>query len=188
MLFRRVILQILFLLFLQIAGLQAQETLLTAGGDASGSGGSISYSIGQVLYTFNTGNNGTEAQGVQQPYEISVVQIIKNADILKIDANNSTVSSSSVIDKSEDVKFLNLKCIAYPNPTSDILTLSIEFPDKLNSNLSYQLFDLNGKLIESKKVENSNTSIDMNNLVPAAYILNVNKDNISIKTFKIIKN
>ena len=47
---------------------------------------------------------------------------------------------------------------------------------------------MNGKLIESKKVENNETSIVMSNLVPATYFLKVIQDNKEIKTFKIIKN
>jgi len=184
---KSIILQIFLLLFLCISGLQAQVAVLTSGKDASGIGGSFSYSIGQVVYNFNTGTTGTEAQGVQQPYEISELQVIKNANILKTDRINSTDSSFSAISKSKDVKFIDLKCIAYPNPTHDLLTLTIEYPDKGSSNLSYQLFDLNGKLIESKKIKNNSTSIDIHNLIPATYILSVSKGNKSVKTFKIIK-
>jgi hypothetical protein len=43
-----------------------------AGGEATGSGGSVSYSVGQVVYTTNTGINGSVAQGVQQPYEFQM--------------------------------------------------------------------------------------------------------------------
>jgi hypothetical protein len=166
----------------------AQEAILATGKDASGSGGSVSYSVGQVTYHFNTGSEGSEAQGVQQPYEISEVQVIKNANIPKIENSFPVESSSSLpeIDDKED--FINLKCAAYPNPTIDLLTLSIEFIEKENIKILYQLFDLNGKLIESKKVENKNTGIDMSNLVPAIYILNVVMGNKSVKTFQIIKN
>ncbi|MCB0409870.1 MAG: hypothetical protein KDD29_06595, partial [Flavobacteriales bacterium] len=50
----------------------AQENTVSSGGDALGVGGSASYSVGQVVYTTHTGVNGSIAQGVQQPYEISV--------------------------------------------------------------------------------------------------------------------
>jgi hypothetical protein len=60
------------LLVLSPTGLQAQEDIPATGGDASGSGGLVSYSIGQVVYITNTGTNSSEAQGVQQPYDISV--------------------------------------------------------------------------------------------------------------------
>jgi len=69
---------ILFLL-IQI-GLYAQETMLSAGGEAYGSGGYVSYSIGQVMVNTNTGINDYESQeGVQQPYEISEVVSLPEA-------------------------------------------------------------------------------------------------------------
>ncbi len=51
----------------------AQESAHAAGGDISGSGGSVAYSVGQVVYTAHAGVSGIEAQGVQQRYEIAKV-------------------------------------------------------------------------------------------------------------------
>jgi len=150
------------LLGLGLTGLQAQESVNATGGNASGSGGSASYSVGQVVYTTNTGTNGSVSQGVQQPYEISVVTGI------------------------EEAKGINLSVSAYPNPTTDYLTLSIgEFEI---SNLSYQLYDMNGKLLQSEKISGNQTSIVMSNLVPSSYFVKVIQGNKEVKTFKIIKN
>jgi len=57
-----------------------------------------------------------------------------------------------------------------------------------NTNLSYQLFDISGKLLETKKLESNETSIVMNNLVKTTYFLRVIENNKEVKTFKIIKN
>ena len=54
----------LLLLFSTIQ-LHAQETVPATGGDATGSGGTSSYTVGQVVCTTNTGSNGSVAQGVQ---------------------------------------------------------------------------------------------------------------------------
>ncbi len=51
----------------------AQEVIPASGGNATGSGGSVSYSAGQVFYSIITGETGSVAEGVRQPYEISVV-------------------------------------------------------------------------------------------------------------------
>lgn len=53
-------------------GLRAQETIPVTGGEASG-GGTVSYTAGQIIYTTNTGTSGSVTQGIQQPFEISVV-------------------------------------------------------------------------------------------------------------------
>jgi hypothetical protein len=161
---KKVKLSAVILFSLALNGLQAQQTIPSSGGDASGSGGSVSYSIGQMVYTTNTGTNGSVAQGVQQPFEISVVTSV------------------------DEAKDITLQCTAYPNPATDLLTLKIDASAKLSiQSLSYQLFDVSGKLLETKKVEGSETSIAMGSLVPATYFLKVIQNNKEIKTFKIIK-
>jgi len=152
----------LLLFGLGLTGLQAQTAVIATGGNASGSGGSASYSVGQVVYTTNTGSNGKVAQGIQQPYEISVVVGI------------------------EEAKDINLSVNAYPNPTTDYITLSIEEFDI--SNLSYQLYDMNGKLLQNEKITGNQTSIVMSNFVPANYFVKVVQEDREVKTFKIIKN
>tara|TARA_B110000037_G_C16889237_1_gene411449 strand:- start:56 stop:532 length:477 start_codon:yes stop_codon:yes gene_type:complete len=146
-------------LLLGLGGLQAQESPTAAGSEATGTGGTASYSVGQVVYTTATGTNGSVAQGVQQPYEISTTVGINETSI-------------------------NLELSVYPNPTTDYLTLKVDD----NSNLNYQVYDLQGKVIENKKVTANNTTISMEALPKAIYFLNVTKNNRIVKTFKIIKN
>jgi hypothetical protein len=140
-------------------GLHAQESPTATGGKATGTGGTASYSVGQVVYTTATGTNGSVAQGVQQPYEISTTLGINETSI-------------------------NLELSVYPNPTTDYLTLKVDD----HSNLNYQVYDLQGKVIENNKVTTSITTISMEALPKAIYFLNVTKNNQIVKTFKIIKN
>lgn len=162
---KRLKLSAVLLLGLGLTGLQAQESVPATGGNASGSGGSASYSIGQMVYTTNTGTNGSVAQGVQQPYEISVITGI------------------------EEAKGISLNCSAYPNPTIEFITLKVDASATLSIQLlSYQLYDISGKLLENKKIEGNETSIVMSNLVPASYFVKVIQGNKEVKTFKIIKN
>ena len=147
-----------------LSTLMAQETIPATGGNASGIGGTACYSVGQVVYTSNTGANGSVAQGVQQAFEISVVTGI------------------------EEAKGINLVVSAYPNPTTDFLILKVDASASLSiQSLSYQLFDMNGKLLQNKKIEGNETSIVMSNLVPATYFVKVTEGNKEVKTFKIIK-
>lgn len=44
----------------------AQSSINTAGGEATGSGGTVSYSVGQAFYTVPSGTGGTLTEGVQQ--------------------------------------------------------------------------------------------------------------------------
>jgi hypothetical protein len=155
---KKTITSIAFLL-LGLGGLHAQESPTATGGEATGAGGTASYSVGQVVYTTNTGTNGSVTQGVQQPYEISTTVGLQETTI-------------------------DLELSVYPNPTTNYLTLKTED----NANLSYQLYDLQGKIIESKKVTANSTTIVMEGLSKATYFLKVTNNKQGIKTFKIIKN
>ena len=159
---KRLKLSALLFLGLGLTGLQAQESVNATGGDALGSGGSASYSVGQVVYTTNTGTNGSVAQGVQQAFEISVVTGL------------------------EEAKGINLSVSAYPNPTTDYLTLEVKDVELLN--LHFQMYDMNGKLLQNEKITGNQTSIVMSNLLPATYFVKVIQGNKEVKTFKIIKN
>ena len=77
---QRKILSIFFLLGFCIATVQGQQTIPATGGNASGSGGSVSYTVGQILSSSISGANGSVVQGVQQPYEISVVTALRNTE------------------------------------------------------------------------------------------------------------
>jgi hypothetical protein len=139
----------------------AQSGIHSSGNNLSGAGGSVSYSVGQVFYTTNTGSTGTVAQGVQQPFEIQVVLGVEQFEIK-----------------------LNAK--VYPNPTTDVLNLSVGNTETVG--LSYQLFDFSGRLLADSKIENEETAIQMSRYPRANYLLSVIQDNKTIKTFKIIKN
>jgi hypothetical protein len=66
-----------YLLILTFFGLSinltAQNNTVSAGGDAEGSNGSISFTVGQVVYTSAEGSNGSINQGVQQPYDLEII-------------------------------------------------------------------------------------------------------------------
>ncbi len=148
-----------FLFLLGIAGINAQNSVVTAGGDASGSGGSISQTIGQITYTTNQSNDGSVAQGVQQAFEISVVSVTNTE--------------------------LNLNITAYPNPTTKYLNLNVM--DNNFNNLSYAIYDLQGRIIKNKKIVTTNTLINMQGLAVATYFIKVKQNQQVQKTFKIIK-
>jgi hypothetical protein len=162
--------QFICLLFLAfgMAGLRAQEAQPAAGGEASGSGGSVSYSVGQVVYSTVSGSSGSSNQGIQQPYEIVVETAL------------------------DEAKGIELKVLAYPNPVQDFLVLKIgnnlisDRNSALND-LSYQLYDMNGSLLKRAGVTASETRISMNRFIPAFYFLKVLRGEREIKTFKIIK-
>ena len=140
---------------------QAQESVNSTGGNAIGSGGTVAYSVGQVVYTTNTGSNGSVAQGVQQPYEILTVGINENEPKITLSV--------------------------FPNPVADNLMLQVN--DFEHSTLYFQLCDAQGKQISKGQVTSKQTQINTASLATATYFIHVvNQENKKVQTFKIIKN
>jgi len=157
--YKKVKLCVLLLLGIGFNQVYAQQSTTASGGDASGSGGSAAYSVGQIVYTTHTAITGSVAQGVQQLYEISVSIGLLETDI-------------------------KLNLTAFPNPTTNYLMLQIDNFDKA---LSYQLYDISGKLLESNAIVENSTTIKMEDYPTAAYFLKVTQNNALVKSFKIIK-
>ena len=156
---KRLLLLAFFGFFIQ--NIQAQKDVVVSGGNATGSGGTVSYSVGQVAYTNATGSGGTVTQGVQQPFEIVTLG-------------------------TDNFPEITLSMLVYPNPTTSLINLKV---DNFNfDNFQFTLLDMTGKLLQSQNISNLETQIQMESLPQAIYLLNVQENNKTIKTFKIIKN
>ncbi len=152
----------LFLLGFCLAEMHAQEAISPMGGNASGNGGSMSYTLGQLACQTHWAKNAYLTEGVQQPYEISVITGVEEASAIS----------------------LSLK--AYPNPASTQLTL--EVPDFQSGLMAYALYDLSGRCLRNNTLTESLSIINMRALPAGAYFLKVTDGSKELKTFKIIKN
>ncbi|WP_026755819.1 T9SS type A sorting domain-containing protein [Sediminibacter sp. Hel_I_10] len=138
----------------------SQETIPASGGEATGSGGSSCYSVGQLVFVTNIGSGGTVSQGVQQSIELYTLS-------------------------NPELKTVNLSAVIYPNPTSDYVMLAIS--DLNLTDMSYALYDLQGREVAKGLTAHTNTEIGMQGMASGTYILKVNQDNNELKAFKIIK-
>ena len=152
---------ILFLTIISFSKSYSQESATASGGYATGTGGSSSYSIGQITYTSQTSSGGLITLGVQQPYEIVTLG-------------------------NDDFAEISLVISAYPNPTTNLLNLVVN--DDKWVGLSYQLFDMNSRTLSNlQKITASETSVSVQELQQGIYFLVINTYGKTIKTFKIIK-
>ena len=141
--------------------LHAQQSTNASGGDATGSGGSASYSLGQVVYHYYTGSGDSSNEGVQQPYEFFVTGI-------------------------NEYKNISLTMAVFPNPAQALVNLKIEGGEF--QNLSFRLFDENGRLLDNQSISEALTTVPIQNLSSGTYLLSVLDPEKILKTFKIIKN
>lgn len=138
----------------------AQQSVNTSGGNAVGAGGAASYTVGQIDYRSNSATNGSSSEGVQQPFEFYSVGMYEAFALFEV----------------------NL----FPNPSSSFINLSITNWTS-DQNVSYQLCDLNGKVLRSEVVKDQTTLIQVQDLADANYFLNVLVNGEFARTFKLIK-
>ncbi|MES2396503.1 MAG: T9SS type A sorting domain-containing protein [Bacteroidota bacterium] len=150
---------IFIFLFCVVSAFRAQQGMVASGGDDIGVGGYMSLSVGQIDYLTVTGSGEVfTTEGLQQPYEILTIEETENNAIISV----------------------------YPNLSSDFVFLSI-----LNmniENMTYALYDVQGKLIEKQKVVVNQTSISLIDFANAIYLIRVFNNDNEVKSFKIIKN
>ena len=147
-------------LFCSSLSLFSQLSICNGGGNAIGSGGSVSFTIGQIAWNMFSGTSGSVVQGVQQPFEISVINSIDDENI-------------------------TLNHVVYPNPTTGNITLNIN--NEEYSHYKYYLFSLTGIILQHEKIKAVSTEIHLEEYPPSTYFLRIINGDSEIKLFKIVK-
>lgn len=150
--------QLFIYFFLGIIFCNAQQSISASGGNSTGSGGSSSYTIGQIDYS-SKGSPVQVTEGVQQPYEIVSLAV-------------SEISGEKNIS-------------LYPNPVKDVLF--VDFNEEKYANAQYILFDSQGRTLKKGIFTQKKTELDFSTLPQSVYIIQILQDSKNIKTFKIIK-
>lgn len=140
----------------------AQSAIVPVGGTATGAGGSVTYTVGQIAVQRVEGGNKYVIEGVQQPYEIQTVGV-------------------------NEYPGITLQALVYPNPTHNSIQLSIINFDIPSYGLKAQLYDANGKLLQIIIVSDNLTAIDLEEYAAGTYQLRVMNEKRLLKTFKIVK-
>lgn len=153
-----IVLMLVTLFVIQANG-QLQNIAATSGGNYTGSTYSISYTLGEPVIRTLTSTNLMVTQGFHQPRLI-------------------VTALNEIMDLSVIIK-------AYPNPATDFVHL--ETSGNLSPGSTFQLYSMNGSLIEERKIDGLLTEISFETLISSTYILKVIQRSQTIKIFKIIK-
>lgn len=143
---------------LWVMRLDAQQGFIPVGGEITGGGGNVSYSVGQLDYVAITDNGGNVSQGLQQTYII----------ITGIEQLDTTIVTS-----------------VYPNPTTEFVILSV--PNNKIEGMFYCLYDMNGKLISRQNLIENNTKIAISAYANGLYFIKLFKYENMVNSFKLIK-
>lgn len=141
--------------------LRAQSAVLSSGGNASGSTGSVAYSVGQLFTVPSSNGNVTVSPGVQQPYEIS--EIVGAEDVLP----------PFVVE-------------IFPNPMTDVL--HVKLPDQTNgAGYVFSLTGIDGKNYAAGVFNEADNEVNAESIPSGTYLLSVANSHRQIRTFKIVK-
>ena len=138
----------------------AQSDFVVMGSNQTSATGSVSLTVGQVSYSNEDSASGSISSGVQQVYNIEIID--------GVEQNN-----------------IKLNLTAYPNPTTENVWLRID--SEFNGPLSCVLIENSGKIVSESEISEIETEIIMGDLASGSYYLIVKEGEINIKTFKIQK-
>ncbi len=140
-------------------GLYAQQAVVSSGNYHENEDLSISWSLGETVIETFVSDDFILTQGFQQ--------------------------TSLIVTSVDDIAGLDLGLSAYPNPTSDYLTLSLK--GEAPENITYELYDLAGRHFLSGELKDATKDISFRAMDPGIYFLRVNAGGQPVKTFKIVK-
>jgi len=161
---KKTILSLILLFAIGVRTSFAQSSLVFTGGEATGNDGSVSYSVGQIAVQNSSDGTTSISEGVQQPYEISIVGV-------------------------DNYPAIMLNAMVYPNPTQGNLQLVMGNGQlgMVNGQWIMKIFDVNGKYLFSKKIEEKMTQFDLSPYAAGTYYIDVCSGNETMKTFKVVK-
>ena len=148
--------------FLNLSLCWSQKDLVSSGGDGKSDQGSFSYSIGQILVM----QMDTPSNSWSQP--ISLNNGVQQVFISACEKNQ------------------NIKILATPNPTSGLV--NIDIPNWNDVQLNISVYDVLGKDILNKTINQRKTQLDLSKLSSGIYILKIGDTCGGSNSFKLILN
>jgi len=153
------ILMVSTLIMLANTTLKAQEVIGTSGSQNKTGSAQVNWTIGEVAVSTLGGASTSITEGFHQ--------------------------SKLIVTNVEQAGEIPYTIKAYPNPVSSFITLKIE-KSKVD-NLTYHLFNIDGKKIFSKSIVSTETVIDFTALPSTTYILRVSDNKKELSIITIIK-
>jgi hypothetical protein len=136
----------------------AQNAISSTGGHFKTTGGSTSFTVGQVAYVLKKGNGSYLNEGVQQVYTKKTTPI-------------------------EELDYLK-EVLLYPNPTQETMTLILS--SKEDVQVRYTIMDYLGKEIKYGIILSEKSEISLRDLPSGNYFISL-KSKKEIRIFKMVK-
>ncbi|MRI02124.1 T9SS type A sorting domain-containing protein [Kriegella sp. EG-1] len=134
-----------------------------------------------LLHSINTAGGLVTGQSGSGSYAIGQLFLSD----MSSPAHKITEGVLQQLDNSLNALLTTIAIETYPNPTTDYFFIEVD--DFKSRNLSYQLVNLQGKILTRNLIQDFKTKITSTFLHQGIYIVSVLEDNKFLKSFKIIK-
>jgi len=153
----------LWLVLCLIQSLSAQQGIVSSGDYINYFNGSVSYSIGQVSFGSFSSEAGNVNQGLQQPFQFSIV-------------GTSDLHRNSMF-------------LLHPNPANQNLYLQLSTHESLVEVRDFyvMVYDMQGKLLITQRLNDDVNTISINVLPAAMYFIQVWQANKFIQSVSFTK-
>lgn len=141
--------------------ISAQSAVLSSGGNAKSTSGSVSYSVGQAFVEPFSNTAISISPGVQQPFEISEIVDTKNV-------------------------LLPYQIKVFPNPATDHINIMTEDLG-INTHLKGVLTHTDSKTVQEFDLNVSAYTLEVHHLPAGIYFLTIFNPKNQRRTFKIVK-
>jgi len=136
-----------------------QQVVASAGNYYQNYSGSLAFTIGEPIVATYSQTETVLTQGIHQP-------VLLNTILMELAGLGSLIS-------------------AFPNPTVNMVTLKL--PNLKFLSFRFILMDINGQVLQQKKIVDVETEIPFDKLSSGTYFINVYVGAKQVKILKIIK-
>jgi hypothetical protein len=153
----------LWLVFCLTQSLNAQNGVVSSGGDIASPNGSVAYSVGQMAYVPIYDETGNMNPGLQQPFQLGIVALHN--------------------DRSE--YYLKL----YPNPANQFVYLQVSSDEGMirGDDFNAKVYDVKGNLLIHQRLVDAINTIKIAGLPEAFYIIQIWQSNTFIQSISFSK-
>ena len=141
-----------------------------------------------IKYTYDAAGNRTVREYVPPPPEVNGENDGQDDGMDNLNAEDSSVSRVAEAKKEEVQNEVDGSTVViYPNPTRS--SVDIELGDLYNKELaqSFDLIDLNGKLVEVLDVSAPSTTISLEGYNSGMYYIQFKENGLLTESWKIVK-
>tara|TARA_B100000497_G_C7638064_1_gene383540 strand:+ start:117 stop:605 length:489 start_codon:yes stop_codon:yes gene_type:complete len=140
-------------------------------------------SIDRITFSAASSGNNSFKSHIGSPYGANLSSSNGNL-IVSAEYGENTLKETALVGNI-DIEYKQIEINVFPNPSMS--NINIQIQHQINFPITAQLFNLNGLLIQEKKIGSNFFEFDVKDLAEGNYILKLaHKKNI-LKTFNILK-